>query len=132
MITFIELIAARYAEQARVTLETARVQLQLIQEVMDTCEPTLRVLERDAAHDAVHLVAEPEQVLREITAVLPGDTGDQRTLGHFSRGSSSCSRFHGAVSRKPARTYDPTCTSHGPATSTPLRAHAGPLSHMKN
>ena len=42
--------------------------------------PVLKV--DDAADEAVHLVALLEQQLGQVRAVLPGDAGDQRPLGH--------------------------------------------------
>ena len=42
----------------------------------------LELLLRGAAHHAVDLVALRQQELREVAAVLPGDPGDERALGH--------------------------------------------------
>ena len=50
-----------------------------------------RVEERGAALDAVDLVALGQQKLRQVGAVLAGDAGDDRALGHgLFHYSSSC------------------------------------------
>ena len=66
---------------AGVALERGRVQVQAVREAAQAREPVLGILQRHAAHDAVHLVALLEQKLRQIGAVLPRDARDQRAPG---------------------------------------------------
>lgn len=52
-----------------------------LKEVRDAREAARRVFERDAPDESVNLVAEREQVLGQIAAVLSRDAGDESLLG---------------------------------------------------
>src|SRR5690349_16169965 len=54
----------------------------LVQQMRDAREASLRILQRDAANQSVNLVAERQQVLRKVTSVLSGDAGNERSFGH--------------------------------------------------
>jgi hypothetical protein len=58
------------------------VQRDAIQNVGKTAESRFRRFEGDTAHDAVNFIAETQQVIGEITAVLAGNSGDQCSFGH--------------------------------------------------
>lgn len=57
-----------------------------VQEVLNAAKSDLGLFERDATNKPVYFVAEIEQVFREVTTVLTGDTSDESSLGldfHF-------------------------------------------------
>jgi hypothetical protein len=56
------------------------VKVDAIQAIAQTAKALLRLLEGNTADYAVHLVAQREQVLREITSILAGNSGNQRLL----------------------------------------------------
>src|SRR5215468_4208165 len=76
VITLGELMAADDAEYTGVVLETSGMKMNLIQQVQDASKTPLGVFERDPPHDAVDLVAQRQQVVRQIAAILPGDAGN--------------------------------------------------------
>jgi hypothetical protein len=78
VITLVELVLAEDAEERGVGLKTPGVDGDAPQQVRDAGETTRRVFERDAADDAMHLVAFVEQVLGQVRAVLPRDARDER------------------------------------------------------
>src|SRR3954466_48455 len=76
VVTLVELVTTDYIEDAGIALQTGAVKLNPVEQVRDPREPAFGVFQRTAAHDAVNFVIKREQVLREIAAVLAGDTCD--------------------------------------------------------
>src|SRR4051794_23124881 len=71
MITLVKFFPAQHLKHAGKALQTRWMKMYFAEDVGNTAEPSLRVLECDAANESVHLVAEIEQILGEIAAVLP-------------------------------------------------------------
>ena len=57
-----------------------------VERVADAAEAAVGVFERDAAHEAVHLVAVFEEVLGQVAAVLPGDACDECSFHGWKSG----------------------------------------------
>src|ERR1051326_7931926 len=76
VITFIKFVTADDTENARIALQTSRVELDTIQQVCDACESALWIFQRNASHNAMDLITQREQIIRQVTSVLAGDTGD--------------------------------------------------------
>src|SRR5689334_10322215 len=57
MVALIKLITADYAEDAGITLQTPRVNMNPIDQMQNSSEMPLGIFERDPARDAVHFVA---------------------------------------------------------------------------
>src|SRR5262249_4655427 len=70
VITFRELVATNNAEYAGITFETACVKLNSIEHMGDSGKAALGVFERHPAYNAVDLIAQRQQVLDQVTAVL--------------------------------------------------------------
>jgi hypothetical protein len=82
VITLVEIIFTENVEDTGVTFETRRMQRHSIDQVSDTAEPLFGCFEGDPAHEAVDFVAEAQEVVSEITAVLARDSSNQRSLRH--------------------------------------------------
>jgi len=55
----------------------------LVEQVTDSPNSTLGILERHSADDSVDLVAELDQVFRQVAPRLPGYPGDKRPPAQF-------------------------------------------------
>src|SRR6185503_14263501 len=84
VITFVEVILADDAKDARVTFERRGMQFQIIEYVNNPTKAALGVFKRNSTHKAVHFIAQFEQVFGQITAVLSGYARDKRPLTHGS------------------------------------------------
>ena len=82
VITLLEIVLAEDVEDARVTLEIRRMQRYAVQQVTDATEPRLGRLERHAPHESMDLISQSQQILGQITSILPGDPRDERPLRH--------------------------------------------------
>ena len=74
------------AQQRQLIEQVGRLQRDAIEQVLDAPE----VRRARAADGADDLVALLEQQLGEVRAVLPGDSGDERALGHSGSPHSIC------------------------------------------
>jgi len=80
VIALIKFMAADDAEDAWITFQTRGVQLDLIQQMRDSGEPVLGIFEGHPSYDSMHFVAERQQVLCEVAAVLPGNPSNKCSL----------------------------------------------------
>ncbi len=88
------------------------MQVQAVEQVGDPAEPMFRIFEGDPADETVDLVAVIEQEFGEVTAVLPGDAGDQRPLhGRFCR-SWSCGESNPGAGNRGRRLEAPPPGAH--------------------
>jgi hypothetical protein len=71
-----EVVAADDIEDRRVRLKARRVEVDAAGDVRDARKAARRVFERHAPHESVHLVAEAQQVLGQVAAVLASDARD--------------------------------------------------------
>src|SRR5438045_3877215 len=76
VITFIKFVTANDTENARIAFQTSRVELDPIQQMCDARESALWIFQSHAPDDSMDLITQREQILRQITSVLGGDTGD--------------------------------------------------------
>jgi hypothetical protein len=58
------------------------VQRDAIQDVGQPAESCFGGFEGDTAHQAVNFIAETQQVIGQVTAVLSGNTGYKSSFGH--------------------------------------------------
>src|SRR5208283_1679715 len=56
------------------------MQVNSVQQVLNTRQPVLRIFNRHPAHDAVNLVAFFQEQFREIAAILPRYPGNERAF----------------------------------------------------
>jgi hypothetical protein len=80
MITLIIFLLAEDMEYAGVAFQARGVQLDSIQQVANPAEPAAGVFYCDAANYAVHVVTLRQQLLSQITTVLPGNTSNNRAF----------------------------------------------------
>jgi hypothetical protein len=69
------------------------MKLQPIKQMRDTPKSSLRVFDPHAAHQAMNLIAETQQMLGQIAAVLARDAGDECFPGHYKIPLFGYSRF---------------------------------------
>src|SRR5687767_6793114 len=82
VVTLIKVVLAQDLENAWITFETGWMECYAIEEMNDATEARVGCFQGYAAHQPVHLVPEAQQVVREVTPVLTGDSGNQRSFGH--------------------------------------------------
>jgi hypothetical protein len=82
VVALVVVVTADHVKDAGIALQRGAVQLEPVEKVGDAAEAEVGRFERDAAHEPVDLVAEIEQMLRDVASVLSGDAGDQREFGH--------------------------------------------------
>ena len=73
MVTFVEIISTENIKNASVALEICCVQRQAVKDAFEACKASFRIFKRDTADDAVNFVAEIEQMLGQIAAILACD-----------------------------------------------------------
>src|SRR5215813_12000535 len=95
MITFIIFLLAEDMEDAGVAFQARGMQLDSIQQMGNLAEPAVGVFYCDAADYAVHVVSFRQQILSQITTVLPGNTSNKRAFSAhcFLRRVKSTRRF---------------------------------------
>lgn len=76
MIALIKLVPADDAKNARIAFEACRMKRHSIQQVINSIESSLWILERNSPDEAVNFVPERKQMLGKVTAVLACDSGD--------------------------------------------------------
>ncbi len=84
VITLIKIVLAKDVENAGITLEPGRMKSQLIEDVGKTTKARFGRFERDAANESVHFITQAQKVFGKITAVLPGNSGNEDLLCHTS------------------------------------------------
>src|SRR5687767_15559476 len=108
-------------------------------------EASLGIFECDTAHDAVHLIPEPEQVFRQVASILSGNTCDQRTFAHVTPRRCAGSGTRRCPIRQSTRAPDAQLGGRRLRTSLHIssicppmaggaqrsRIYCGPLSHTK-
>jgi hypothetical protein len=77
---FMFMVEKPSAKLSGITLETSRVQRDAVQEVTNAAEPRFRRFEGHTTDQPVHLIPQTQQIIREVTAVLAGDSSNQRFL----------------------------------------------------
>jgi len=80
MITLIKILFAEDMEDAGVAFQARGVQLDSIQQMGNPAEPAVGVFYCDAAYYAVHFVPFSQQMLSQITTVLPSNTSNKRAF----------------------------------------------------
>src|SRR6185369_16763814 len=86
VIALVKIVLAENVKDAGVAFETGWMQCDAIQQMGDAAEPRLRYFEGHAADQPVYFIAQTQQVIGEVTAILTGNSGNQRFLRQ--RGSS--------------------------------------------
>ncbi len=86
VVAFVEVVAADDLVDGGVAFEGGGVQGDLVDDVGDASEAADGVFDGDATDEAVDFVAEGEEVLGEVGAVLSGDAGDEGFFGHGGGG----------------------------------------------
>ena len=89
VVAFVERHLREHLVDRSVVLERRGVDVDVVQDVPDATKTLISVFERDRPDDSVHLVAEAQQMLREVASVLTGNTGDQCSGRHTILGSLS-------------------------------------------
>jgi hypothetical protein len=82
VVTLVEVMLAQDLKNAWVTFETGRMECYAFEQMGNAAEASIGRLEGDASHQAVNFITESEEVIGEVTPVLPGDSGNQRSFGH--------------------------------------------------
>ncbi len=80
VIALVKIVFAEDVENAGVTLETGRVERDAVQQMGDAAEPCFGGFEGHPPDQAVHFIAQTQQVFGEITAILTGNSSNQRFL----------------------------------------------------
>src|SRR6185369_13711392 len=80
VIALVKIVFAEDVEDAGVALKTGRVQCDSVQEMCDAAEPRLRGFEGHAADQPVYFITQTQQVIGEVTAILTGNSSNQRFL----------------------------------------------------
>src|SRR5216683_4445928 len=78
VIAFVKLVLAEDMKNAGIAFNTRRMKLKTIKQMRDAAKSSLRVFDPDAAHQAMNLVAETQQMFGQIASVLTRDAGDER------------------------------------------------------
>src|SRR5262245_22911646 len=73
VIALSELVTANDVEYAWVALKASGVKMYSVEEMGNASKATLRIFERYPPHKAVDLIAQRQQVLGQVAAVLAGD-----------------------------------------------------------
>src|ERR1051326_6402596 len=84
VITLVESMLADDAENARITFQARGMQCDSVEEVLNAIEAPLRIFQRDPANQAMNFIIVAEQKFSQITAVLTGEPGYERSLSHLS------------------------------------------------
>src|SRR5437868_1032476 len=83
MVAFVEIVLANDVKDAGIALQACGVKDDAVQQVNDSFDSSLGVLERNPAHDAMHFITKADEMLRQIASCLSGDSGDQRFSTHL-------------------------------------------------
>jgi len=76
VIALLKVVLAEDVEDTRVTLEIRWMQGHAVQQVTDATKPRFRRFERHAAHQPMDLIAQVQQVFRQITPILARNSRD--------------------------------------------------------
>src|SRR5690349_4708896 len=82
VIAFVKLVSADDAENTGVTFQSRGMQRDAVEQMLNPIEATLRIFQGHTSNKSVNLVFEIEEHLSKITAVLSGQSGNERSLGH--------------------------------------------------
>src|SRR5215212_4809455 len=83
VIALIKIVFAEDVENAGITFQAGWVQGYAIEYVGDATESGFRRIKSHTAHQAVHLIAQTQEIVSEVATVLTGDSGNERSLRHY-------------------------------------------------
>ena len=82
MVTLVRSHLANYLDQAREAFERPCVQDEAVPHCGQPRQSVFRILQCHPAHNPMDLIPFGDQKLRQVRTILPGNSGDERTLSH--------------------------------------------------
>ena len=80
VITLVKIIATDDMKNAGIAFEACGMEGDLVQEMRDPVGPAFGRFQRNATHEAVHLVTQGQKFFRQVASILSGDSSNERFL----------------------------------------------------